>query len=330
MLEATFRYPAAAFRGLFCPRPSCLDSLGHPKIRRFVRHGSYYRKSDRNQVTRFRCLNCHATFSRATLHPCYRQKRRDLNFVIWNELGERPSDRGIARKLGVSRTTVAKKARFLATQARLTHAEFLRSLRTSGPRSSVQFDEMETFEHTRCKPLSIPLIVDAKSRIILGVDACSMPPHGRLARISFKKYGPRPNHRMLTLRRLFRSLQGAVDPRATFRSDSHPYYPPTLRKEFPQAQHHQEMSRRATVVGLGELKEGGWDPLFTVNQTAAMFRDRIARLSRRTWITTKKVDRLRDRLILYAVWHNRALLLAETKAGPPSPKTAGQQAGRPV
>jgi hypothetical protein len=45
-------------------------------------------------------------------------------------------------------------------------------------------------------------------------------------------------------------------------------------------------------VGQGELKRGGFDPLFSLNHTAAMFRDRLKRLSHRTWCTTKRPDRL--------------------------------------
>jgi hypothetical protein len=60
-------------------------------------------------------------------------------------------------------------------------------------------------------------------------------------------------------------------------------------------------------VGQGELKRGGFDPLFSLNHTAAMFRDRLKRLSRRTWCTTKRPDRLQLLLDLYAWYHNELL-----------------------
>ncbi len=46
----------------------------------------------------------------------------------------------------------------------------------------------------------------------------------------------------------------------------------------------------------------GFDLLFSLNHTAAMCRDRIKRLSRRTWCTTKRPDRLQLLMDLYA-WH---------------------------
>ena len=61
------------------------------------------------------------------------------------------------------------------------------------------------------------------------------------------------------------------------------------------------------MVGQGELKRGGFDPLFALNHTAAMYRDRIKRLSRRTWCTTKRADRLQLLVDLYAWHHNERL-----------------------
>src|SRR5579862_5489413 len=115
---------------------------------------------------------------------------------------------------------------------------------------------MQTFEHTKCKPLSIPLIVDAKTRLILGIDACIMPANGPLAEISRRKYGPRPNHRVPTLRRLLRKVSPLVASDVEITSDSHPYYPPLVTKLFPKAKHVQVESRRSRVVGQGELKKG--------------------------------------------------------------------------
>ncbi len=57
----------------------------------------------------------------------------------------------------------------------------------------------------------------------------------------------------------------------------------------------------------GELKRGGFDPLFALNHTCAMFRDHLKRLSRRTWCTTKRASCLQDLLYVYAWFHNERL-----------------------
>jgi hypothetical protein len=81
------------------------------------------------------------------------------------------------------------------------------------------------------------------------------------------------------------------------------------------------------------LKKIGRDPLFAVNHTAAMIRDHVSRLVRKTWCTTKKRARLRGHLLLYAVWHNKMIL--ESLRNTPSPRPGGlpvpyQQTGPPV
>ena len=56
------------------------------------------------------------------------------------------------------------------------------------------------------------------------------------------------------------------------------------------------------------MKKEDFDPLFALNQTAAMIRDNIKRLARRTWCTTKKVERLLDLLMMYAHYHNQKIV----------------------
>ena len=56
------------------------------------------------------------------------------------------------------------------------------------------------------------------------------------------------------------------------------------------------------------MKAGGFDPLFSLNHTCAMYRDNTKCLSRRTWCTTKIVPRLQCLLDIYTVFHNEWLL----------------------
>ena len=57
-------------------------------------------------------------------------------------------------------------------------------------------------------------------------------------------------------------------------------------------------------MGLGELKKTRFDPIFTLNHTYAMVRDNLKTLSRRTWATAKKKERLLLLLNMYAWFHN--------------------------
>ena len=61
--------------------------------------------------------------------------------------------------------------------------------------SHIQFDELQTIEHTKLKPLSVAMAVSTKDRRIIGFRVASMPATGHLANVSRKKYGSRPDHR---------------------------------------------------------------------------------------------------------------------------------------
>jgi hypothetical protein len=134
-----------------------------------------------------------------------------------------------------------------------------------------------------------------------------MPAKGPLAGISRKKYGPRKDERPEAMDSLWKELKPLISPTAVMVSDEKPAYPGWLKPHFPQATHLQFKGRRGCVVGQGELKRGGFDPLFALNHTAAMFRANINRLARRTWCTTKLKERLADHIILYVKFHNQVL-----------------------
>ncbi|MEK6774013.1 MAG: hypothetical protein AABY64_08735, partial [Bdellovibrionota bacterium] len=91
------------------------------------------------------------------------------------------------------------------------------------------------------------------------------------------------------------------------KSDQNPHYPKDVMRDFPRASHEKFKGRKACVVGQGELKKIGYDPLFSLNHTCAMFRAHVSRLFRRTWCTTKKSERLSYHLAIYAVYHNQSL-----------------------
>jgi hypothetical protein len=184
-------------------------------------------------------------------------------------------------------------------------------LRTETPKSKQH--NLETTcvagssERSKCLPVSIPLIVVPGARKILGLSACSMPAKGLLAEFSRKKYGYRPDDRADTARSLFRSLTRVIPPGVIITTDENPHYPSWIRQEFRRATHLTTRGRRGRSSGFGELKVGGFDPLFALNHTAAMIRANISRMARRTWCTTKRIDRLRMHLTIYMDYHNSVL-----------------------
>jgi len=176
----------------------------------------------------------------------------------------------------------------------------------------IEFDDLETFEHTKCKPISVTLAVEFKTRRILGIEIGSMPASGLLADRARKKYGYRADERRAARRRLFRKIQSQVDPFAEIKSDSNPHYESVVKEFFPYATHKRYLGKRGSVGGQGELKKVKFDPLFSLNHTCAKMRADINRLIRKTWCTTKSQGELYRHLMLFANYHNKNLPPADS------------------
>ena len=211
--------------------------------------------------------------------------------------------RRAARTFQLNRKTVERKLMALGFYA---ESELSAANRAKPKAREIEFDDMETFEHTKCKPLSITLAVESKTRRILGLEVCSMPAKGLLVEKA-KKYGPRHDGRAFARRELFARMKELVVKEAVIKSDQNPHYPADVAKAFPDAKHLTYRGKRGSLGGQSELKKVRFDPLFSLNHTCAMFRAHVNRLIRKTWCTTKRMDRLHAHLMIYAHYHNENL-----------------------
>ncbi len=287
-----------------CPYCSSQNSpSGSRKL--VVCFGSFLRRSDRSRQQRFLCKPCNRSFSSASLHPCFRQKKRELNPIVFQLLASANSQRRLAKVLMVNRKTIVRKFLFLGLHA---HLAFLADRETYPQATEVEFDDLETIEHTKMKPLSVTMMVEYKTRRILGFRVARMPAKGLLAKRARKKYGFRLDERKRQRDKLFSELQPFIDPNALIKSDENPHYISSVKKYFPNANHKSYPGQRGCVTGQGELKAGGFDPIFSLNHTFAMLRAHINRLFRRTWNTTKIPERLALHLALYSLYHNEFYL----------------------
>jgi hypothetical protein len=168
----------------------------------------------------------------------------------------------------------------------------------------VEFDDLETFEHTKCKPISVTLAVEYKTRRILGLEVSKFGAKGRLVEKA-KKYGYRRDGRKRARNLLFQEIKELIKEDAILKSDSNPYYAADVKAHFPKAKHVTYLGARGSLGGQGELKKLKFDPLFDLNHTCGMFRANVNRLIRKTWCTTKRMDRLRAHLMIYARYHNQ-------------------------
>lgn len=268
-----------------------------------VRNGQFYRTSDSRWIQRYRCLVCKKSFSKATFDSCYKQKKRHKNEIIRKILASTGSLRRTAKILKLNRKTVVRKFLFLGLEAQF---HLVKGNIFKPKAKSIEFDDLETFEHTKCKPLSVTLAVESGTRRILGFEVSSFPAKGLLVGKA-KKYGRRLDERGAARTRLFRKIQGLIEIGADIKSDSNPHYAKDVAKHFPGSQHYRYLGKRGALGGQGELKKVRFDPLFSLNHTCAKMRADINRLIRKTWCTTKNPDRLYCHLAIFAQFHNENL-----------------------
>ena len=289
-------------------RPECPYCLLRPAPDgrfKIVRKGSYKRADDHVVIHKFHCRGCGAYFSEAVFDNCYRQKKRSHNRAVLKSFVSLESQRRIALTEPLNRKTVVRKLLFFA---RFFEDRMVQHNSQRSPAKVIEFDDLETSLHTKLKPISVTLVVETKSRHILGFEVSQMPAKGKLAELSRKKYGHRPDKRAQGRKLLFERIKPWVHPQAIIKSDQNPSYPASVKRHFPQCTHSTVKGRRARINGQGEIKTGGWDPLFSLNHTCAMLRANINRLIRKTWCTSKRADRLRDHILLYACFHNELLI----------------------
>jgi len=220
------------------------------------------------------------------------------------EVGSAKSLRRIGLNYRAARSTVLRAVERVARHLETKLAEQLKRMPLCG---EVYFDEIEDFIHTRWKPVSIAMAVSGERRI-LGLRLAEIAARGRHSAQAREKYGRRPDRRESARLALAKYVQPALKVDVTIKSDEHPAYARLWRTVMPGANHRQYKSRRARRDGYGELKVGGFDPIFTVNQTAAMLRDNVKVLSKKTWCKAKSLRGLERVLIIYQYYHNNYLV----------------------
>jgi len=210
--------------------------------------------------------------------------------------------RKTAKNLNCNYKTVYRKFLWLSAIAKYHHQSnefFIQEL---------QFDEMESIEHTKLKPVTIALAV-SESYQILGVQVGTIPAKGHLSDLSRRKYGLRPNQSSQAVEKLLRDLK--VSPMATsfkIKSDAKPSYRKIVAEVFPTQFHETHIAqenkekRRDLKYTLAEKKI--FDPIFATNQRMAKLRDHIKRLTRRSWCTTKKIINLESHVYLFMAENN--------------------------
>lgn len=291
-----------------CPNLECSFYRSKENV---IKDGFFWRKSESRKIQRFFCKSCQIKFSHATGTMEYGQKKRTINSAIKGLLCSGVSLRRCALLQKISRTTVERKLVYLAKVSRLSQEKFRESLKNKI--THVQFDDLITIEHTKLKPVTVSVAVDAKNRFIVGAKAARIGAFGHLAVLSIKKYGKRKNEHKKALKELFESFAPTLIDKPNLKSDEHHFYPAFVKKYSPTATYETFKSERSAVAGQGELKKVRHDPLFAINHCLAFFRANVNRLFRKTWCTTKKLEKLQMHLDIFIDYFNCVYLPIVTR-----------------
>ncbi len=266
-----------------------------------IKKGFFKRAAGLERIQKYLCKTCLRCFSAQTKALDYRFRLRTITQNVFTLLASGVSQKRLALVHHTRPRTIARRV--------IRYGECCKenlSIYRKGREkvSVVLFDEMESFEHTNAKPLTLPIAVEQKTRKILALRAGAIAAKGLLAKDSVAKYGKRTCERKRVLDEMLADLKECTADKLWIKTDQSRHYPGPIRKHFPQAVHEAYKGRKPQDHGLGELKAGGFDPLFTLNHTYAMIRCNIKRLSRKTWATTKRVAQLEHLLYIYAWFHN--------------------------
>lgn len=269
---------------------------------RFIKKGFYKIKRLNQRVRRYKCVHCHRSLCSRSFKSDFGHKKMDLNPKLQKLLVEGVTIRACSRILKMTYKNTYKKFLWLIQQVQIQKEKQNHSGQRNYTARELYLDEMETIHHTKCKPLSIGIVVNERYEI-MDLLVAQMPAKGRLAPFSVQKYGPRPDEREGMLRKLVEKVsQQLSSVPQVVRTDAKPSYKGLVRNFFPNSHHeiYNRVEKERHREKLHEkLHKKIYDPMFVLNQRCAKLRSDIRRLTRRSWCTTKKIENLQGHLNLY-------------------------------
>lgn len=290
-----------SFEPPFCPNSACVAHESPPEGVWWTRRGVYRPKCRAQPVPRFRCDLCERGFSRQTFRHDYRDHRPEVNATLFQQLVSGVGLRQGARNVGIDiRAAVQKLRKFAATLAKL-HDNLSPEL-PSG--RTFLLDEEEAFERSRGLPLTMPVLIERDSWLIV---SAAVAPIRRLARDGSRlrcyqedyeaQNGRRKDASRAAVRRVLEALARRVPAGAVaMHTDEKSAYPALLKAVFGKRIEH------ATTPGSAPRTK--WNPLFAISTTMAMTRDNNGRLRRRSWLHSKRAEELGHQMALFTVYRN--------------------------
>lgn len=283
-----------------CPNPQC-PNHSNPPAGWFRRRGSYQPQCRAEPVQRFRCIECRRSFSRQTFRHDYRDRRPELNELVFQLLTSGVGLRQCSRLTGLDIHSVQRKLGKLARTCYHLHRNLSPTL---PPHLTFVLDEEETYERDRACPVTVPVVVERSTWFIVAFGAA---PIRRLARAGSRRrlrqerlelLGKKRRDRSRTIVRwTLRALRQRLGKSPLrLQSDEKASYARVIRTVFGEQAVHETTP--------GTAPRTAYNPLFPINTTLAMTRDNNGRLRRQSWLNSKLRKCLVQQLHLYLIYRN--------------------------
>ena len=252
-----------------------------------IKKNSYRTKT--GLVKRYLCKACGKWQSKRTFTENYRFRKAKLTKAVTEHYCERMSLRGMARVMKVNRKTVvrhflkAAKAAEVANLKALENRDFVTSY--------IQFDEVETFEHTKRKPLAIQLFIRAKTGHILAAKVGRGIVKSQSVSPAYSKaYNAKSDRPEAAAAGLMQACKVANRAKTTLACDGSKLLLGAARNVCRESFYDVQVMHQEHKA---------------IDAAIAKLRNDVSRLSRKTLCTTKKADRLQSHLDLYTNYSNK-------------------------
>lgn len=153
-------------------------------------------------------------------------------------------------------------------------------------------DELETYIHARWAQVSVAVAVRGKTSTLLGFDIARLSSNMKKG----QQMGWNQSTRHLVVPGLLKKIELVVRTGATIATDDDSSYGKWISTHLPGVKH--------TNFSSPKKMSGAYDPLHAINVVHAKMRNDLARLGRKTWMTTKTAKALRDYLWLWVAKAN--------------------------
>ena len=244
-------------------------------------------KTKRGSTQKYQCKDCSKIFTKRTGTINYRKRKQHLRDQITNRYCEKQSLRGLARTMNASYPTIVKYFRENAELAREANKKRLgKGLVTS----YVQFDQLETYEHSKKKPVGIQISIRPKTNEIISAKVGYIPVRAlSISKEYSKNWNVKARKSKHTLAMILETKKALNKNGATITCD----------KERSQVNLLKDFCHEDFITLAPSSAENK-----KIDRIFRRIRNDVSRLNRRTICTTKDITQLQNHLDLYTEYHN--------------------------